>query len=178
MGDFFTLGWANFSHLGGRIFRVNFVWAIFSHLKNSGRFSHILLRKTRICTEVRFLALGLENHNYWNCHSSFFSTGGFRSLRHGVGTPTREPRPDLPFWLVVSSSVTNDSLARCWPVHPRSTDAISCFQGPRTAFYFFLLTCAHLFFLFLPPARCFHQVSFSTFSVPDPFFRTRLHETS
>ena len=98
--------------------------------------------------------------------------------RHGVGTPTREPRPDMQFWLVVSSSVTNDSLARCWPVHPRSTDAISCFQGPRTASYFFLLTCAHLFFLFLPPARCFHQVSFSTFSVPDPLFRTRLHEFS
>jgi len=48
VGEFFTRGWANFSQLGGRFFRVNFVWAIFLHLKNSGRFSHILLRKTRI----------------------------------------------------------------------------------------------------------------------------------
>ena len=40
VGDFFTRGWANFSHLAGRIFRVNFRWAIFIHLKNSGRFFH------------------------------------------------------------------------------------------------------------------------------------------
>ena len=39
VGDFFTRGWANFSHMGGRFFRVNFGWAIFTYPKNSGRFS-------------------------------------------------------------------------------------------------------------------------------------------
>jgi len=36
-GRIFTRRWANFSHTGGRIIRVDFGWANFSHLKNSGR---------------------------------------------------------------------------------------------------------------------------------------------
>ena len=40
VGEFLSHGWANFSRMCARFFGVNFGWAIFSYLKNSGRISH------------------------------------------------------------------------------------------------------------------------------------------
>ena len=66
VGDFFTRGWANFSHLAGRIFRVNFRWAIFIHLRNSGRFFHTSVGE--------FLTLGWANFQGQFCVGDFFTS--------------------------------------------------------------------------------------------------------
>ena len=44
-------------------------------------------------TEVRFLALGLENHNYWNFDSSFYLTEGPEPV---AGLVLFYPRGDQP----------------------------------------------------------------------------------
>ena len=50
---------------------------------------------TPLClhTEVRFLALGLENHNYWNFDSSFYLTEGPEPV---AGLVLFYPRGDSP----------------------------------------------------------------------------------